>query len=95
MLKLVTDRVEHGTETVHIHGEVNPTLDGNRIVVDFQGDSQLSTDEKNKLIKLPGGKEKLNEIADIEKGGSSKAKHEYAEVRTALDALESGQLNVK
>jgi len=50
VLKLVTDRVEHGTETVHIHVEVNPTLDGNRIVVDFQGDSQLSTDEKNKLI---------------------------------------------
>lgn len=44
---------------------------------------------------MPGEKEKLNEIADIEKGGSSKAKHEYAEVRTALDALESGQLNVK
>ncbi|NIF06633.1 hypothetical protein F3J23_14380 [Chryseobacterium sp. Tr-659] len=94
-LKIVTDKVEKDRETVHIHGEVNPKIDGTRIVVDFEGDQPLTPDEISKLIKLPGGKEALNEIIEIEKGGSSKAKHQYAEVRTALDALKSGQLNVK
>lgn len=44
---------------------------------------------------MSGGKEKLDEIIAIEKGGSFKAKHKYAEVRTVLDALQSGQLNIK
>lgn len=94
VLKIVTDKVEKGKETVHIHGEVNPIIDGNRVVIDFQNGDALSIDERNKLIKLPGGKEKLDKIDSMIKAGSTKVKDEYAEVRTVLDALDSGRLSV-
>ena len=73
---------------MHIHGEVNPTLDGNRIVVDFNGDKPLAPGEISILIKLPGGKETLDKIDDAEtKGYTGRAAELYAEARTALDAV--------
>jgi hypothetical protein len=92
---VTTKHNENGKDTVHVHGKVNPEKDGENVEVDFKNDVQLSTEEKSILTKLPGGKDKLTEIVDMEKGGSSKAKNSYAEVRTALDAVNRGQLNVK
>ncbi|OVE55795.1 hypothetical protein B0E34_16400 [Chryseobacterium mucoviscidosis] len=93
-LKIVTDKVERDKATVHIHGEVNPTLNGNRIVVDFDSGNPLYIIERNKLIKISGGQDKLDKINLMIQGNSSKLKDEYAEVRTALDALDSGRLSV-
>ncbi|UKB82392.1 hypothetical protein LF887_15410 [Chryseobacterium sp. MEBOG06] len=91
-LKIVTDKVEKDKAIVHIHGEVNPYLDGNRTVVDFKKNSpELTNAEIAIVVKLPGGQE----VIDKMNRASSDDKFNYiAEARTALDALESGQENI-
>jgi len=92
-LKIVANKVERDKIAVHIHGEVNPILDG--VVVNFKGDQPLTPDEKNRLVKLPGGIEKLNDIISDENSGKlDQAQKQYAEVRTALDAEDRKQKNI-
>ncbi|WP_300686883.1 hypothetical protein [Chryseobacterium sp.] len=77
-LKNVTDKVEKDKAIVHIHGEVNPILDGNKTVVDFKKKEPLSSDEINVLLQLPGGVEKLNKIMEH----ANKGEHDDAKKGT-------------
>ena len=63
-------------------------------VVDFKDDDNLSPEEIVILRKLPGGEEKYQEIKSMQAGGSTKLRESYAEVRTAIDALNRGQENI-
>ncbi len=95
-LKIVIDKVEKDKVIAHIHGEVNPILVGDKTVVDFKGGKPLTPDEISELLKLPGGLEKLDKIMELENQKDYVgAKQRYAEVRTALDAKNSGQQNIR
>ena len=93
-LELVVVNKGSKTETVHIHGVINPAKDGPDEVIDT--DSPITAAERTTIESIAGGNKQLAKLDAIIAGSGQQSKitAELGVIRTVLVALRQGK-NVK
>jgi hypothetical protein len=98
-ISLVTDTEAASTRTVHVHAEINPGGDSDKVQISKPGED-LSAEERGVVDKLDGGKEVLATYDTLDQqakqgtispDAEQRRKSLLSEMRVALDAINRGK----